>query len=82
MSANEELTCRELVEVITEYLEETLPEIDRSRFEAHLAECPGCTIYLEQMRTTIRLSGRLTEDSLGSRARTELLETFRSWKGR
>lgn len=59
-----ELTCQELVELVTEYLEHTLPPIDVARFEAHLSGCTGCTNYVEQARRTIDLTGRLTEDSL------------------
>ncbi len=59
-----ELTCRELVELVTEYLEGTLPEPERLRFDAHLAECPYCQTYLEQMRQTIAPVGRLTEDTI------------------
>ena len=58
------MTCQELVELVTDYLEDTLPDEERARFEAHLALCPGCVTYLEQMRQTIQLAGLLTEDSL------------------
>jgi anti-sigma factor RsiW len=75
-----ELACRELVELVTDYLEGALPEAERARFEAHIAACPGCTAYLEQMRTTIRLTGMLTEEQLAPGARDELLRVFRDWK--
>ncbi len=74
------LTCQELVEVVTEYLEGTLPLAERARFEAHLAACPGCRIYLEQMRQTIRIMGRLTEESISPETRQDLLRIFRDWK--
>lgn len=74
------LTCREFVEIVTEYLEGTLSPRERERFEAHLAVCPGCQIYLEQIRETIRLSGKLTEDSISLDAQSELLRAFRDWK--
>lgn len=73
------MACKELVELVTDYLEGVLPEGDRARFEAHLDECDGCTIYLEQMRTTIRLTGRLTEDQIPPEGRQELLQLFRAW---
>ncbi len=79
MTSNE-LTCRELVEVVTEYLEGTLPPDERARFEAHLAECPYCRIYLEQMRRTIRTLGMLTEDAIQPAVRDELLQLFWDWK--
>jgi anti-sigma factor RsiW len=49
------MNCRELVELVTAYLDGALPADVRAAFEAHLAECPGCAAYLEQMRTTIRI---------------------------
>ncbi|HEX2036305.1 MAG TPA: zf-HC2 domain-containing protein [Chloroflexota bacterium] len=75
-----ELTCRELVELVTEYLEGVLPAGERTRFEAHLADCPGCRNYLQQMRRTIDTLGRLSEDSLPEEAKQKLLAAFRSWK--
>jgi anti-sigma factor (TIGR02949 family) len=74
------MPCRELVECITEYLEGTLPESDRARFDEHLRACPHCTAYLDQMRTVLRLSGRLTEEEIPEHAREDLLRVFREWK--
>ena len=56
------LTCREVIDLLTDYVEDALPEQERRRVEAHLAICDGCTTYLEQMRETIRLTGMLTEE--------------------
>ena len=53
-----DLACRELVELVTDYLEDALPAAERERFEAHLAECEACDTYVEQVRATIRLAGR------------------------
>jgi len=80
MTVREELTCRELVELVTDYLEGSLPTEERARFEGHLAGCEGCRSYLEQMRLTIRAMGRLTEESIPDGAREELLRAFRAWK--
>jgi anti-sigma factor RsiW len=80
MPHSEELTCKELVELVTEYLEESLPPRARAQFEEHLAVCPGCTTYLEQMRQTIRAMGQLTETSLEPETREKLLALFRNWK--
>jgi anti-sigma factor RsiW len=74
------LTCKELVELVTGYLEEALPPVDRERFEVHLATCRGCQNYLAQMRQTIRLVGRLNEEDIVPQARDELLAAFRHWK--
>ena len=75
-----EITCAELVEIITDYLEETMQEGERRRFEAHLDECPYCANYLEQMRQTIALTGRITPASLSPDAERELLEAFCGWR--
>ena len=77
-----EMPCRELVELVTEYLEDRLSPIDRARFEAHLAECEACRTYLEQFRQTIRVLGRLPEESLSPEAREALLTAFRGWSQR
>ena len=76
----DELTCRELVEVVTDYLEGSLAPADRIRFEEHLVMCAPCTTYLEQMRETIRLTGALREEQLDPAARDALLSAFRDWK--
>ena len=74
-----EMTCKELVELVTEYLEGTLAEDLRTRMEQHLAGCDGCTNYLEQMRQTIRLTGKVREENLTSTQREDLLRLFRDW---
>jgi anti-sigma factor RsiW len=71
-----ELNCQELVELVTDYLEDALPPVEQARFEAHLTECDGCTRYLEQMRFTITAAGRLTEESIEPAARADLLQLF------
>jgi len=75
-----DLACQELVEIITDYLEGTLPERDRARFDAHLMTCPPCREYVAEMHITLRLTGRLTTDSISAGARDELLRAFRRMK--
>jgi anti-sigma factor RsiW len=77
LSTATEITCAELVEIITDYLEGTMQEAERRRFEAHLDECAYCVNYLEQMRQTIAALGELSEESIAPDAREALLETFR-----
>ena len=77
-----ELPCRELVELITDYLDNRLSPVDRARFETHLAACEPCRTYMEQFRATIRALGQLTEDSLSPEAGRALLEAFRGWSRR
>jgi anti-sigma factor RsiW len=74
------MPCREFVEVITGYLEGTLPDEERERFEEHLSGCPNCTAYLAQMRTVLHLSGRLTEQDIPDATREDLLEVYRNWR--
>lgn len=76
----DDLTCQELVELITDYLEGALMPTDRERFEAHLAQCVHCYTYLEQMRATIKLVGRLNEATIPTPIQAELLALFRDWK--
>ncbi len=76
------MACKELVEAITAYLEGTLPDAERRRFDAHLAECPYCAEYLEQMRNTIIRLGTLDETTLSPDTREQLLAAFRDWRSR
>ena len=80
MNEVEQLSCQELVELVTDYLEGALPEEARLRFEGHIARCGACTIYLEQMRQTISLLGHVPPDALAPEAEAELLEAFRGWR--
>lgn len=74
------MACQELVEVITDYLEGTLPAVDRARFEAHLKVCPNCNRYLQQFRHTIREAGRIRADELPDELTDQLLEAFSNWR--
>jgi hypothetical protein len=76
----EQLSCQELVELVTDYLEDGLPEEARLRFEGHIGRCGACKIYLEQIRQTISLLGHLPEEALSPDAERELLEAFRGWR--
>ncbi len=76
----EQLSCQELVELVTDYLEGALPEEARLRFEDHIGRCGACKIYLEQMRQTIVVLGHLPETALSPDAERELLQAFRGWR--
>jgi len=80
MLNNNEMSCKELVELVTDYFEGTLPPAERERFEAHLGTCSGCTNYLQQMRQTIQVLGKLTEETIAPQTRDELLQVFKNWK--
>jgi anti-sigma factor RsiW len=76
----QDFPCAHFVEVVTEYLDGAMPHEERTRLEAHLRECDGCTRYLEQIRKTIELGGRLTESdvvAMDPAARESLLAAFR-----
>jgi anti-sigma factor RsiW len=75
-----DLTCKELVQLITSYLEGTLRGRRRRRFESHLAACDGCTRYLAQMEATIRATGTLTEEQVPDEQKVVLLAAFRDWR--
>ena len=76
----EELTCRELVAIVTDYLDGALTDADTRRFDQHLTDCDGCTTYLEQFRQTIGLAGRLEPADVDPQAQDDLLAAFRTWK--
>lgn len=74
------LSCQELVELVTDYLEDVLEPGELARFESHIARCGGCTAYLEQFRRVIRVLGTLEPEGPTRKAEEELLALFRSWR--
>ena len=76
------MKCREVVELMTDYLEGALSREDSARFEDHLAGCDGCRAYLEQMRTARRVTGRLADEPVPPALRDELVAAFRNWRSR
>ena len=78
--APDEMTCQELVELVTDYFEDILSPAVLARFEAHLLECDDCPMYIDQLRTTIRLVGRLDEANVSPNARVTLLREGRAWR--
>ena len=74
------LTCRELVELVTDYLEGRLSRADRARFDAHIADCGNCSEYVKQFEQTIALTGTLREDDVDPAARDALLTQFAQWR--
>jgi anti-sigma factor RsiW len=80
MQPEPELTCAEVVELVTDYLEGRLPDGQRRRFDEHLTGCDGCNAYVEQMRATIAVSGHVPAPDLSPELRERLLEAFRGWR--
>jgi anti-sigma factor RsiW len=75
-----DLLCRQIVELVTDYLEGQLPRARRRSFEAHLAGCEHCSEYLEQMQATIRLTGRLRSEDLTPQMRDAFAGLYRLWR--
>ena len=74
------MNCRQVVELMTDYIEGTLGAADRARFEEHIAGCDGCRAYLAQMRLTRMIVGRLADVPVPELVEHELLEAFRNWR--
>jgi predicted anti-sigma-YlaC factor YlaD len=79
MRVDRELTCVEVVELVTAYLDDALTGFDRERVEEHLVFCDGCSTYLEQIRQTVALTGRLQPEDIPPPLREKLLAAFRAW---
>jgi len=80
MAEREHLSCQDVVELVTEYLDRSLPPEEASLFEQHVNFCDGCEWYLDEMRTTITTVGRITEEQVPRDTRDKLLAAFREWK--
>jgi len=74
------LTCKQLTELVTEYLEGQMSLADRIRFQLHIGMCRHCRAYLRQMRQTIRTLGKLPDEPVPPEVLEDLLRRFRSWK--
>lgn len=74
------LTCQQVVELVTDYLEGALSAADRRRFEDHLSGCDHCTEFLQQFRTTIAVAGRLATEDLSPEMQQQFTTLFRRWK--
>jgi anti-sigma factor ChrR (cupin superfamily) len=80
MNAIRELSCQEIVELVTEFLEGTMDSPLRVAFDAHLANCDGCTEYIEQIEATIRVAGTIEPEALSPQFQAGLLEAFRDFE--
>ena len=77
-----QLSCQELVELVTDYFEGALPERERDSFEHHIEGCKGCHEYVRQMGETIQLTGTLAPADISPEAEAALLSAFRDWTSR
>ena len=76
----EHVTCQQVVELVSDYLERALPPEEASLFEQHVNFCDGCDWYLDQMRATLATVGHITEQDVPDETREKLLAAFREWK--
>jgi len=74
------VTCQEVVELATDYLEAALPPEEASLFEQHVNFCDGCDWYVDQLRATVATVGRITEEDVPPGVRDKLLTAFRDWR--
>ncbi|HLW00693.1 MAG TPA: zf-HC2 domain-containing protein [Ktedonobacterales bacterium] len=80
MPSDDELSCQEVVGLVTEYLEAALLPTAQARFEEHIADCSGCQAYIQQIQQTIAMLRKLAEDPLFPETRQQLLHLFQTWK--
>jgi anti-sigma factor RsiW len=74
------LSCQEVVELVTDYLEESLSPEDAALFEQHLNFCEGCVWYVEQLRTTVEVLGEIREEDIPAETKDRLMAAFRNWR--
>jgi anti-sigma factor RsiW len=78
--STDDMACRELVEVVTELLEDALAPEERARIKEHLAGCDGCTAHLAQIKATLRVAGSLRDETRPAPETEEaLVGLFRTW---
>jgi anti-sigma factor RsiW len=78
--STEHVSCQEVVELVSDYLEEALPADEAALFEQHLNFCEGCAWYVGELRTTVETLGRIREEDLPEQTRERLLTAFRDWR--
>jgi anti-sigma factor RsiW len=78
--SHDHLSCQEVVELVTDYLEGALPAEDAGLFEQHLNFCEGCVWYVDQLRTTADVAGDLREEDIPEETKDRLMAAFRNWK--
>jgi anti-sigma factor RsiW len=76
-----DINCAQAVSLVTDYLDGTLTQAERARFEAHLVDCDNCTEHVKQIQVTVAAAGRVREDDLDPRVRQDLMNLYRRWRG-
>ncbi len=80
MITSDKLTCREVVELVTDYLEASLSQEKQVQFEEHVAHCPGCIAYIDQVQQTIGMLRKLSDAPVFPETKEELVQIFQQWK--
>jgi len=80
VSVTDDIACREMVELMSDYLEGALIGEELARFDRHLAGCDGCERALDQLRQTVRLTGMLRVEDVPPQERATLLQLYRAWR--
>ena len=76
----EPISCQEVVELVTDYLDGAMSPADVARFDHHLSLCEGCVFYVDQIRMTIAAVGRIVEEDVPPEVRDGLVAAFRDFK--
>ena len=76
----EHITCHEVVELVTEYLEGAMAADQTALFEQHLNFCDGCVWYFEQLKATVEAVGEIREEDISPEAKDRLMGAFRDWR--
>ena len=79
-SSPEHISCQEVVELVSDYLEQALPSDEAAVFEQHLNFCDGCVVYVDQVRTTVASAGELRTEEVPPEIKDKLLSAFRDWR--
>jgi len=80
--SHDHITCQEVVELVTGYLEGALSPEETDLFEQHINFCDGCDWYVDEMRTTVATVGKIQEEEIRAETRDKLMTAFRDWKAR
>jgi anti-sigma factor RsiW len=75
-----DITCRQAVALMTDYLDGVLSQDDQALVEAHLGECEACAEHLRQLRIAVTVTGRIRDEDLDPRAREDLMDLYRRWQ--
>ncbi len=75
------ISCQEVVELVTDYLEGALPPEEAALFEQHLNFCEGCVWYVDQIRATVEVAGEIREEDIPAETKDRLMGAFRNWRG-